>query len=102
MNDEGAVTVSNSSFADALCITQGAFSTYGTVTSFLLSMLIALYLLVLTQSKSKKPASFLVPLIYIISWGIPILVVSAVAIVHSFGFEPISTPGKVTICGYLV
>lgn len=93
LDDDGMITVSNSSFADDLCITQAAFSTYGTITSFLLSMLIALYLLVLTQSKSRKPASVLVPIIYIVSWGTPVLIITAVAVVHSFGFEPISTPG---------
>ena len=93
IDDDGVITSSNSSFTDVLCITQGAFSTYGTVVSFLLSMLIAVYLLVLTQSKSTKPASRLVPVIYIVSWGIPLIVVGAVAGDHSFGFEPISTPG---------
>ena len=94
IDDDGVLTASNSSFTDVLCITQAAFSTYGTVTSFLLSMLIAVYLLVLTQSTSTKLASRLVPIIYIVSWGIPLIVVGAVAGEHSFGFEPISTPGQ--------
>ena len=92
----GAVTVhvSNTSFKDAACITQGAFSTYGTIASFIFSMMIALYLLVLTQSKSGKPASRLLPFMYIVGWGVPLAVVISVSVVHSFGFEPISTPGK--------
>ena len=93
-SDDGPiVTVSNSTFSDALCIVQGAVSLYGTVASFLLSMLVAVYLLVLTQSSTKKPASRLVPIIYIVSWGIPIIVVCAVAAEWSYGYEPISTPG---------
>lgn len=91
-DDSGIVTVSNTSFMDISCDIQGTVSTYGTVASFLFSMLIALYLLVLTQSKSSKPASRLLPIIYVVGWGIPLAVIVAVLAVHSFGFEPISTP----------
>ena len=98
-NEEGIIIVSSSSFNNPSCIVQGAFSTYGTVASFLFSMLIALYLLVLTQSTDSKPASRLLPVIYILGWGIPLAVVVAVSVVHSFGFEPISTPGEwLTMC----
>lgn len=94
VDDEGVTFVSNSSYLDAACITQGAVTMYGTLTSFLLSMLIALYLLVLTHSKSVKPARCLIPIIYVVSWGIPIVLVAVVAGVQSFGYEPISNPGN--------
>ena len=91
--DDEIVVVSNSSFTDPLCITQGAFTMYSTVASLLLSMHIAFYLLVLTQSESMKPATKLVPIIYVTSWGIPLIVVGTVAALKSFGYEPISNPG---------
>ena len=94
VDDEGKTVVSNTSYLDAACITQGAISMYGTLASFLLSMLIALYLLVLTQAKSVKPARCLIPIIYAVSWGIPLVMVAVVAGIQSFGYEPISNPGK--------
>ena len=93
VNDEGIAVVSNTSYKDPFCITQGAFSMYGTIASLLLSMLIAIYLLVLTHSKSVTPARCLVPFIYVISWGTPLILVAVVAGVQSFGYEPISNPG---------
>jgi G protein-coupled receptor 157 len=93
VDEEGVTFVSNSSFLDDICITQAAITMYGTLASFLLSMLIALYLLVLTQSKSVKPARYLIPIIYVVSWGIPLLLVAVVAGIQSFGYEPLSNPG---------
>ena len=95
VDENGTTFVSNSSYLDALCVTQGAFTMYATIASFLLSMLIALYLLVLTQSKSVKPARCLIPIIYVFSWGTPLLIVAIVAGIQSFGYEPISNPGKI-------
>ena len=97
VDEDGITFVSNSSYLDAFCVTQGAFTMYGTIASFLLSMLIALYLLVLTHSKSMKPARCLILIIYIISWGIPLVLVAIVAGIQSFGYEPISNPGKINI-----
>ena len=94
VDDDGVTFVSNSSYLDAFCITQGAVTVYGTLASFLLSLLIALYLLVLTQSKGVKPARCLIPVIYVVSWGVPLVLVAVVAGVQSFGYEPISNPGK--------
>ena len=94
VDDEGVTFVSNSSYLDAVCIIQGAITVYSTLASFLLSMLIAVYLLVLTQSKSVKPARCLIPIIYVVSWGIPLVMVAVVAGIQSFGYEPISNPGK--------
>ena len=92
-DEDGIRVPSNMSYRDSLCIAQGAFSIFGTVASLLLSMMIAGYLLVLTQSKSMRPAKLMLPFIYVISWGVPLVVAVTVASVHSVGFEPLSNPG---------
>ena len=97
VDDDGVRGVSNSSSRDAVCIIQGAFSAFGTIASLLLSMLIAFYLLVLTQSKSTKPARRLLPFIYIVSWGVPLIIVAVVAGLQSFGYEAISNPGTMHV-----
>ena len=80
---------------NALCNTQAAFTAFGTIASFLWSMLIAVYMLVLTQSTSAKPRKVLVPIIYIISWGIPIVIVVALACLRYLGYNPYDSPGKI-------
>lgn len=92
-DEDGSKFISNSSYADPLCITQAAFTMFGTVASLLLSMLIGFYLLVLTQSKTMKPAKCLVPFIYLIGWGVPLVIVALVGGLRSYGYEPISNPG---------
>ena len=95
--EDGVKVPSNTSNGDALCIIQGATAMFGTVASLLLSMMIAFYLLVLTQSRTLKPARRLVPLIYLVSWGVPFIVVAVVGAVRSFGYEPISNPGIISV-----
>ena len=91
---DGVRIASNSSHNDPLCITQGAFSILGMVTSLLFSVMIAFYLLVLTQSKSMRPARLMLPFIYVIGWGVPFVVAVFVAGVRSVGYEPVSNPGN--------
>ena len=80
---------------NALCDTQAAFTAIGTVASFLWSMLIAVYMLVLTQSTSAKLRKVLVPIIYIICWGIPIVIMIGLAALKYLGYNPYDSPGKV-------
>lgn len=93
VNENGFRVASDSSNGDPVCIIQAAVSMFGTVASLLLSMMIAFYLLVLTQSNTLKFARRLMPLIYLVSWGVPFVVVAVVGAVRSFGYEPISNPG---------
>ena len=93
-DEDGVRVTSNSSHNDPLCITQGAFSIFGMVASLLFSVMIAFYLLVLTQSKSMRPARLMLPFIYVIGWGVPFVVALFVAGVRSVGYEPVSNPGN--------
>lgn len=95
VSDDGITVISNTTNLDAVCIAQGAFSMYGMVVSCIISMLIALYLLVLTHSKSVKPARCLTPFIHVVSWCVPIIFVAIVAGLSSFGYEPVHNPGEV-------
>lgn len=82
---------------NALCDTQAAFTAFGTVASFLWSMLIAVYMVVLTQSTTARPRKVLVPIIYIVSWGVPIVIVIGLAALKYLGYDPEDSPGKVLI-----
>lgn len=75
-----------------LCSAQGAFTAFGTVASFLWSMLIAVYMLVLTQSKTAKPRKIIVPIIYGVSWGTPIVIIVALATMDYLGYNPNDSP----------
>lgn len=86
--------VSNTSYADPLCISQAAFTMYGTLVSLLLSMFIAVYLLVVMHFESLNAAKRFVPFIYVVSWASPVLIVISVAAIQSFGFEAISDVGR--------
>ena len=77
-----------------LCSTQAAFTAFGTVASYCWSMLIAVYMLFLTQSRSATPRKILVPIIYLISWGIPIVIVIVIAATDYLGYNPQDTPGQ--------
>ena len=77
-----------------LCSAQAAFTAFGTVASFLWSMLIAVYMLVLTQSRSARPRKIIVPIIYLISWGIPIIIVVVLAAKSYLGYNPYDSPGE--------
>ena len=90
---EKGITENISYNTTPLCATQGAFTAFGTVASFLWSMLIAVYMLVLTQSKTMKPRKILVPIIYIASWGIPTVIVIVLAARGYLGYNPEDSPG---------
>ena len=75
-----------------LCSTQGAFTAFGTVASFLWSMLIAVYMLVLTQSKTARPRKIIVPIIYVVSWGIPAVIVVVLAAMDYLGYNLNDSP----------
>ena len=82
---------------NALCDTQAAFTAFGTVASFLWSMLIAVYMVALTQSTSARARKVLVPIIYIISWGVPVVIVIGLAALKYLGYNPYDSPGNVII-----
>ena len=96
VNHTGFINDSRSlPYTNALCSTQGALTVFGTVASFLWSMLIAVYMLVLTQSSTARPRKVLVPIIYAVSWGIPVVIVVVLATLDFLGYNPDDSPGKV-------
>ena len=90
---------SNLSYTSPLCSAQGAFTAVGTVASFLWSMLIAVYMLVLTQSKTSRPKKILVPIIYVVCWGIPVVIVIVLAAKQYLGYNPDDSPGMLNHAG---
>lgn len=81
-------------YTTPLCSAQGALTAFGTVASFLWSMLVAVYMLVLTQTRTAKPRKILVPILYIVSWGVPTVIVIFLAAMDYLGYNPNDSPGK--------
>ena len=74
------------SATDPLCITQAAFSMFGTLASFLLSMAIGVYLVGILVWKKPRIWKKLLPIFYIICWGIPVILVIPNFVEHLYGF----------------
>ena len=89
----------NTSTSDPLCISQAAFSMFGTLASFLLSLAIGVYLVGLVVWKKPHVWKKTVPVIYIICWGIPSIMVIPNAVVHSFGFALGANIGELASTG---
>ena len=76
----------NTSTTDPLCITQAAFSMFGTLASFLLSLAIGVYLVGILVWKKPRSWKKLFPIFYIICWGLPAIVVIPNLAKRLFGF----------------
>ncbi len=79
----------NTSTTDPLCITQAAFSMFGTLASFLLSLAIGVYLVGILVWKKPRIWKRLVPIFYYICWGVPAIMVLPNVIGHYYGFADI-------------
>ena len=78
----------NSTFpsTDTLCTVQGAFTMYGTISSFLWTMAIAVYMFVIVVLK-KKAKKLVIIVFYLVCWGIPLALVLWFRSEGYFGFE---------------
>lgn len=80
----------NISTTDPVCISQAAFTLYGSVSSFLWSMAIAFYLVLLSVFSAYRKEvclkKILIPILYIVCWGVPIMLIIPNVIEHHFGF----------------
>lgn len=76
---------------DPLCISQGAVTMFSSIALFLWTMCIAMYILALTLSVSKKILKRMVVVMYMVCWGIPIPIVVAAGAVKSLGFQDTGT-----------
>lgn len=72
---------------DPLCISQAAVTMFSSIALFLWIMCIAMYMLALTLSASKKILKMMVFVMYIVCWGLPIPIVVTAGAVRSLGFQ---------------
>ena len=83
---------------DTICISQGAFTLFGTVASLLWSNAIGFFMLLLVVNSSLKSEK-INQVFYIVScivcWVIPAIIVTTNAAKHYFGFHTIGTAGNV-------
>ncbi len=82
-----------SNWISIYCTVQAFFAQLGTDSSILWTIAIALYLMLAIVLGTPKIAAKLLPVYYIISWGIPMTVMIWFAVVGFLGFEPNTTPG---------
>ena len=81
---------------DTLCTVQGAFNMFGTVSSFLWTMAIAVYMFVIIVLKNPEAARKLVFVFYPLCWGIPLVLTVWFGCAGYFGFEENGDIGKCT------
>ena len=72
---------------DSLCASQAAFTLYGSISSFLWTMSIAFYMLLVALSVRKTALKVVVVVIYIVSWGMPVPILIASAVQKYLGFQ---------------
>ena len=77
----------NTSTSDPLCISQAAFSMFGTIASFLLSLAIGVYLVGLVVWKKPHVWKKVLPVIYITCWGVPAIMIVPNVVKRYFGFS---------------
>ena len=79
------------------CSIQAFFSQFGTNVSILWTIMIAVYMLIAIVFKKQRTADCLLPVYYIVSWGIPLGIMIWFGAVGFLGFEPNATPGWCSI-----
>ena len=84
----------NASMHDPWCITQGAVSIMGTLSSFLWTMAIPLYLVVIIVFRSPRAGKCVVFFSYAICWGLPVVPVVVSVTQRFIGFHPLADPGE--------
>ena len=78
---------------DPRCVSQAAFTVFGTIASFLWTMAIAVYMFCVIVFKKSKLARRLVVAFYLVCWGLPAVIVLYLALEWKFGFQPSATIG---------
>lgn len=81
------------------CIAQAAIGQLTTNSSILWTIWIAFYMLVIIVFQKESIANKLLPLYYILSWGLPLAVTVWFSFVGYFGYDPETTPGWCNIVG---
>ena len=78
---------------DPRCVSQAAFTVFGTIASFLWTMAIAVYMFCVIVFKKSKLARRLVVAFYLVCWGLPAVIVLYLALEWKFGFQSSITIG---------
>lgn len=76
-----------------VCIVQGAFGVFGTNSSILWTMSMAVFMFVVVVMKQPRLAEKQLPVHYILCWGLPAVITSVFGAVGWLGFEPKTTAG---------
>ena len=79
--------IPDNSTRDALCVSQAAVTMFSSIASFLWTMSIAVYMLALALSTSKKTLKRMVVVMYLVSWGVPIPFVVTTAALKKLGVQ---------------
>lgn len=82
-----------------ICIAQAGVAQFATNSSILWTVAIAFYMLMRVAFKKESIADKLIPLYYIISWGVPLAVTVWFSLVGYLGYNPDTTPGWCSIIG---
>jgi len=72
---------------DVWCSVQGAVTMYGTISSFLWTIAVALYMFTVIVMKRPEIAKKMVPVYYLVCWGVPIVFPVWFGIKRYLGFE---------------
>lgn len=82
---------------DRLCSTQAAFTMYGSISSFLWTMALGIYMLMVIVLRRPDFAKYFVSVCYMVCWGMPLALVLWFALVHPtyLGFAEGADVGKV-------
>jgi len=72
---------------DVWCSVQGAVTMYGTISSFLWTIAVALYMFTVIVMKRPEIAKKMVPVYYLVCWGVPIVFPVWFGVKRYLGFE---------------
>ena len=92
--------------ADTPCSTQAAFTMYGSISSFLWTMALGIYMLMVIVLKRPDVAKYFVFMSYLVCWGMPLALVLWFALIKPtyLGFAEGADVGKVgetSECGHV-
>lgn len=85
----------NASQYDPLCVSQAAFTMYGSIASFVWTVSIAVYMLLLTAcGRRRRLLGAAVVLSYLLGWGLPVPFMVASAVQRHLGYQYMGATGE--------
>ena len=83
--------------SDVWCSVQGAVTMYGTISSFLWTIAVALYMFTVIVMKRPEIAKKMVPVYYLVCWGVPIVFPVWFGVKRYLGFELPADVGMLSV-----